>query len=364
MGLLNTGRTVTAERHATPRRERFIGVPSFEHRQVMHRSRRNHRKGEVTGRRYVLMDALNIRVVRTMGIRPFARWPRKSSGIRPAKIAKELGESEQTIRDRIARMESDDVIQGYHLLPNLRHFGLAVKTVHWELEEAPDDETLSRLRASDGLVAALRFYGPHVCFDIGHTGDVQRRRRVRVVEHLLGGSHEVLWSHDLAFPDVDRELSTLYWRIIAARRTDARRPATDVAAEVGVTPKTVRNRYDAMLEEGSVAEYVSVDYAAMRDAVPFILYVWFSADGPNPTAALLDLTEDIRLDHFRTTAPESGLIVTQLVGSNPADVRRIVEEVEDLDGVARADPQLPTGGFWNEGWIDELVDGQANPETD
>lgn len=310
------------------------------------------------------MDALDIGIIRTMGIRPFARWPREGSSIRPAKIAKELGTSEQTIRDRINRMESDGVIQGYHLLPNLRHIDLAVETVHWELDEAPDDGTLDRLQAVDGIVAALRFYGPHVCFDIGHTGSDQRRRRVQVVEHLLGDSHDVLWSHDLAFPEVDRDLSTLDWRIIAARRTDALRSATDVADEVGVTPKTVRNRYEMMLDEGGIAEYVSVDFAAMRDAVPFILYVWFSADGPDPTAALLDLTEDIRLDHFRATGPEPGLIVTQLVGSNPANVERIVEKVESIDGVARADPQLPTGGFWNEEWIDELVDAQIRSETD
>lgn len=309
------------------------------------------------------MDALDIGIIRTMGIRPFARWPRESRGLRPAKIAKELGASEQTIRDRLARLESVGVIRGYHLLPNLRHVDVNVESVHWELEAAPDDEALSRLQAVDGIVAALRFYGPHVCFDIGHTRGNQRRRRVQVVEHLMGGSHDVLWSHELAFPDVGRELSTLDWRILAARRTDALRSATEVAEEVGVTPKTVRNRYNAMLDEGGVAEYVSVDFAAMHDAVPFILYVWFSADGPDPTAALLDLTEDIRLDHFRATIPESGVIVTQLVASNPADVQRIVENVQGIDGVARADPQLPTGGFWNEAWVDEIVDDQARLET-
>lgn len=309
------------------------------------------------------MDALDIGSIRTMGIRPFARWPREANGIRPATITKEIGASEQTIRDRLARLEAAGVIRGYHLMPNLRHVGLAIESVHWELDDAPDDETLDRLRAVDGVVAALRFYGPHVCFDLGHARRDQHRRRAQNVEHLLGGSHSVLWAHQLAFPDVGRDLSTLDWRILAARRTDALRSATEVAEEVGVTPKTVRNRYDAMLDEGSVTEYVSVDFTAMRDAVPFILYVWFSADGPDPTAALLDLTEDIRLDHFRATDPESGLVVTQLVASNPADVQRIVEEVEGIDGVARADPQLPTGGFWNEAWVDEIVDGQARLET-
>jgi DNA-binding Lrp family transcriptional regulator len=309
------------------------------------------------------MDSLDIGIVRTMGIRPFARWPPGHAGIRPTGIARELGVTEQTVRDRIARMESDGVVRGYHLLPNLRHVAVDVESVHWELGEAPDDETLGRLQAVDGVLAALRFYGPHVCFDVSHASRDQRRRRLQNVEYLLGEIREVLWSHDLAFPDVDRELSAVDWRIVRARRTDARRPATAVAEAVGVSAKTVRTRYDAMLEEGSVVEYASVDFAAMRDSVPFILYVWFSEGGPDPTAPLLELTEDHRLDHFRATVPDSGLIVTQLVASNPAEVQQIVDAVLEIDGVDRAEPQMPTGGFWNEAWIDEIVDARSQVQT-
>lgn len=309
------------------------------------------------------MDALDIGILRTMGVRPFARWPRKHSGVWPATIAQALDQHEQTVRDRIARMESDGIIRGYHLWPNLRHVDLDAVSVHWELEKAPDDETLSRLQAVDGVLGALRFYGPHVCFDISHSGGGERDRRLQVVAHLLGEQHEVMWSHDLPFPHVGRELSTLDWRILRARRTDARRPATAVAADVGVTAKTVRTRFDAMREEGSLDEYVSVDFASMTDAVPFILYVWVASDGPDPTARLLERVDEHRLGHFRATVPRSGLLVTQLVASNPADAQRITEAARGIDGVNRAEPQMPTGGFWNEAWLDEIVDANAQVET-
>lgn len=309
------------------------------------------------------MDFLDIGILRTMGIRPFARWPRQRSGVWPATIARHLNQNEQTVRDRIARLESNGVIRGYHLWPNLRHVGLDVVSVHWELEEPPDDETLSRLEAVDGALGALRFYGPHVCFDLCNRGDSQRDRRLQVVAQLLGERHEVLWSHDLPFPRVDRELSTLDWRILRARRANARLPATEVAEEVGVTAKTVRTRFDAMREEGSVDEYVSVDFASMTDAVPFILYVWFATDGPDPTARLLEQVDEHRLGHFRATVPRSGMLVTQLVASNPAEVQQIVDAAQEIDGVARVEPQMPTGGFWNEAWLDEIVDAEAQGET-
>lgn len=308
------------------------------------------------------MDSLDVAILRTMGIRPFARWPRERSGVWPATIARHVDQHEQTVRDRMARMESSGVIRGYHLWPNLRHVDLAVASVHWELEDAPADETLSRLQAVDGVLGALRFYGPHVCFDVSHAAGGQRDRRLQVIAHLLGDGHEVLWSHDLAFPRVGRELSTLDWRIIRARRTDARRPATEVAEDVGVTARTIRTRVDAMREEGSVDEYASVDFAAMTDAVPFILYVCTAPDGPDPTARLLDRLDEYRLGHFRATVPRSGMLVTQLVASNPAEVQQIVDEAGEVDGVDRAEPHMPTGGFWNEAWLDEIVDAAARVE--
>lgn len=305
------------------------------------------------------MDALDVGILRTMGIRPFARWPRPRAALKPSAVARELDQREQTVRDRLARMESAGVIRGYHLWPNLRHVDMAIRSVHWELDHAPDDETLERLMPVDGVVGALRFYGPHVCFDLGHTGRAQLDRRVDVVSHLLGEGHDVLWSHDLAFPSVDRDLSTLDWRILRARRTDVRSPATEVGEAVGVTAKTVRSRYDAMRAAGSLDEYASVDFAAMTDAAPFILYVWMAPDGPDPTATLLDRFDDHRLGHFRATVPRSGMLVIQMVASNPAEVQQLVESARSIEGVARAEPQLPTGGFWNEDWVDEIVEAEA-----
>lgn len=305
------------------------------------------------------MDTLDVNILRTMGIRPFARWPRPRGALKPAAIARELDQHEQTVRDRLARMESAGVIRGYHLWPNLGHVNMAIQSVHWELDAAPGDETLERLQAVDGVLGALRFYGPHVCFDVSHAGQAQHDRRMEVVSHLLGEAHDILWSHDLAFPRVDRDLSTLDWRILRGRRTDVRRPATDVGDAVGVSAKTVRTRYDAMREEGSLDEYASVDFAAMTDAAPFILYVWMVPDGPDPTDTLLDRFEDYRLGYFRATMPRSGMLVSQMVASNPAEVQRLVETARAMDGVERAEPQLPTGGFWNEDWLDEIVDSQA-----
>lgn len=256
-------------------------------------------------------------------------------------------------------MESAGVIRGYHLWPNLRHVDMAIRSIHWELDTRPDDETLERLKAVEGVLGALRFYGPHVCFDVSHVDRAQHDRRLEVVSQLLGETHDVLWSHDLAFPRVDRDLSTLDWRILLARRTDVRRAATDVGDEVGASAKTVRTRYDRMREAGSLDEYASVDFAAMTDAAPFIIYVWLAPDGPDPTQTLLERFEAQRLGHFRATVPRSGLLVSQLVASNPADVQQLVDSARAVDGVERAEPQLPTGGFWNEDWLDDLVERQA-----
>ena len=46
------------------------------------------------------MDALDIRIVRTMGIQPYGRSPKTLEALRPSVIAKELGVSAERVRDR------------------------------------------------------------------------------------------------------------------------------------------------------------------------------------------------------------------------------------------------------------------------
>lgn len=305
------------------------------------------------------MDALDVKILRVMGLRPFLRWPRRHHTLKPAQIARILGRSDQVIKDRIARMTQEGVIKGYGVFPNLRHAGLGVTSYHLRIAGIPDEQRLARLRAVDGVLAVLWFYGPHVCFDLGHAGLGERQRRLDLIRGLADDDPETLWSHDHAYPEVPRRLTLLDWRIIRALHTNARRPFEEVAREVGVTVKTVRARLETMRTEGSIDECVFIDYSRMTGLIPFILYVWFREGAPDPTPHLLKLFDERWFNRFHAKGTAPGVLVLHLVAQNPAEVQRLVGQALGVEGVARAEPQMPTGGYWNFQWFAELLERHA-----
>ena len=62
----------------------------------------------------------------------------------------------------------------------------------------------------------------------------------------------------------DRELSRIDYRIINSLHCNSRKPIIDVADEIGITPKTARNRLELMEKEGSI-EY-GLDWEPARTA--------------------------------------------------------------------------------------------------
>lgn len=63
---------------------------------------------------------------------------------------------------------------------------------------------------------------------------------------------------------IGRELSRIDYRIINSLHMNSRKPVIDVADEIGITPKTARNRLEAMEKERSI-EY-SLDWEPARTA--------------------------------------------------------------------------------------------------
>lgn len=314
----------------------------------------------LNGSRCVLrMDALDVKILRTMGPRPFMRWPRKDHALKPAQIARLLGRSDQVIKDRVASMEKEGVIRGYGVFPNLRHAGLGATTYHLRIDKEPDEPRLARLRAVDGVVAVLWFYGPHVCFDLAHSSPSERARRLDLIRSLASDGPETLWSHEHAYPVVKRRLTQLDWRIVRALHANARRPLEEVAREVGVTVKTVRTRLDGLRIEGSIDEAVFLDYSRMTGLIPFILYVWLREGASDPTRRLLDLFDDRWFNHFLARGTPPGVLVLHLMAQNPAEVQTLVRQALDVEGVARAEPQMPTGGYWNFPWFAEIIERHA-----
>lgn len=305
----------------------------------------------------MLMDALDASILRQLGVEPFAGVANRPQGLRATDVAQSLGRNVRLVQDRITRMEKGGVISGYLMIPNPRHFGLGLTTLYVPTAGTADTSLLEGLSDLDGFVLAIAYLGEGVCLKMSHASDDELARRVGSARRLAGdaGAPRVMYAHDL--PKVERSLSTLDWRIIAAFAADAKRPLQGVADEVGVTLKTLRGRIQRLRDEGSVDEVAKLDFTRMDGILPFEVAVW--CDEPDAvTPRLLERLQENYWGHFR--GPQGGYsdLLLRLFATTPAEANLLVKAAADVRGVTGARALMAAGAHEDPRWLAEAIQAQ------
>ena len=111
-----------------------------------------------------------------------------ADAVRPPSLARAVGVSVDTVKERIARLESSGVLAGYEIMPNLRHLG--VHGVAY-LVRAPNDEAKEAVLAEASSISRILevhdFIGGAVCVDFAYGHDEERDAIVdRIASHDRG----------------------------------------------------------------------------------------------------------------------------------------------------------------------------------
>lgn len=140
-----------------------------------------------------------------------------------------------------------------------------------------------------------------------------------------------------------RELDDTDLRILKLLLEDARRPYSEIADKVGVSPPTVSDRVDRLQEVGVVRRFtVDVDRSTLDDGVAVLidLHLVPSANGEvKRSLATLD-----EVEHVFETADQH--VVVEAVVDQDA-VRPMLNDAIDMDDVRSFDVRLLTESEWN-----------------
>lgn len=306
------------------------------------------------------MDSLDIRILRAMGPLAYGLCEGGIDAVRPTRIARVLGVTPETVRDRIARLEEAGVIAGYDVVPNLRHLGLEATAY---ILRPPDGSRREHIRKTidhvEGLLEVTYFLTPEFCVDLAFQTHGQRDRRVRALAEAAADPTPVPFM-GWAMPPVERQLTPLDWRIIKALRGEAKRSLVEVAGELGVGYRTVKRHYDRMAEERSLFVKPKLDPAAEPGLVPFGLLVFFAADAPKDTSqSVLRALDDHMLFAQAPLSPEHGHLSATLFADSARRVDEIRQKAERVPGVARVQALVLTEVEPRMDWLDELIEATS-----
>lgn len=302
------------------------------------------------------MDALDVGIIRAMGFRPYERKPKDPASLRPPYIARTVGASVNTVKDRIARMEASGVIAGYQIFPNMRHMGLSASAFYFRVGEEDDkDAVVAQIERLGGLMEVHDFLGTGLCTDFAYRDGEELGSKLDFLGNFARGGKPLRF-YDRDMPTVERQLVPLDWRILKALRGNPKRPLHEVARELGVATRTVKRHHDRMAQEGTFFVVPIVDPSKAAGLFMFeLLFFLKPGAGTAGMRAIRSAFSDRAVYGYVPSSPELGSFDLVLVGKSLSDVEALRRKGADLAGVRRVEAWFFRGFHDRSGWMDDAI---------
>lgn len=306
------------------------------------------------------MDALDVRILRVMGVRPYDRRPKDPEVLRPPRIARELGLTVNTVKERVARMEAEGIIAGYQVVPNFQHLGLLAHAQKFEIPDlSRKDEAVRAASALEGVLEVHDFMGAMFCVDFAFRGEEDRRAKMQTLTEATGDANSVRY-YERAMPPVARDLTPLDWRILQALRWRANRPLSEVADDLGVALRTVRRHVDRMAKEGSFFAIPLVDPSKAAGIFMFDVICDLAPMGRREAIrALVKVFDDRHVYAFEPLPESAAGFDLLLFARTSAEVEAMRREAEAVPGVVRAHAHLFRAFLDESVWLDDAIAARA-----
>ncbi len=222
------------------------------------------------------MDRLDVRIVREfLQGEPLLSFYTSRPSIRPAfrALGEKLGVSESTVRDRFERLSG--FLSGGALMMNPGLLGEGVAALEFEVSAGSSkDEVLGKVRLVDGVFMVIDHSGPSAVALFFYPVEAGVQRRADLILRLAGARAGALT--DIPFPRCNMAPSKTDFQIIASRQEDAAKPNRRIAAELGISSRTVRRRFARLVSGGAILPIFSLRMDALQDGVFVDLHVEYS----------------------------------------------------------------------------------------
>ena len=280
------------------------------------------------------MDELDVRIFRAILTgslsAPFSTRLRASL----EEVAQRLHADDMTVRNRLKRFQEEGFVSGWTLLPNPSLFGYGMTVVTVDASPGPKEDMLKELKLVHGVVSILDFQGDSIGLILLHASEETLSHTVELISRITHA--ENITRIRIRFPTpLWSRLTDSDWAIIRNLEKDALKPYTQVAKELGVTPRTVKNRLQRLERQNALVLHPTLDIASVDRMVCIVLfYSYTNHEMKNAVdQAMLSNFDDCYL-WGTLTDPERAYLV--LVCSSQAFVKQHLKWTKRLPGVASA----------------------------
>ncbi len=297
-------------------------------------------------------DDQDIRIVRALASPHSFQWDVRISY---ANVAKGLALDEETVRNRLRRMNEVGFLQGWQLVLNPSMLGRKAAMVELGVS-APESKTraISRLRLLEGVTLIDDFYGNKLAVQVLYVNVGTLERQVQLIASLCDWPTPVWWK--LGFPPCDLTPTRTDWQIIQALRQNARGSLSDVSRSLRISTRTVK-RHLQHLVEGNAFYLDPVLDLGKVGGVRCRLWVVCEANKKEAVDQMI-LSGLPRIISTHTAPQEYSLFVVHC--SNASEVQEISQWAGKLEGVKEVRSNIDVEHIHIQEWLDEEIEKRSS----
>jgi DNA-binding Lrp family transcriptional regulator len=315
------------------------------------------------------MDAIDLEILREMFPDGVFRIGGADPRISAIQIARTLGVSHTTVSSRIGRWTRSGAFWGMVALPNPSLLGRRLVGQFLE-SQSPDagSRTWDALLESPEVVLAWeRWAGCVWAVYLSANPAATERAQAARFSRIQGVKGDRL-QRPLAMPPCDVSMGRTDWRLVQELRNSPAPTLGSIARRFGVNPRTVRRRYDRLLDTKALLYFPLFDLTKFPGAVAgFEVRVSSGSDGTALWDAIRGLGVPILpLGPWDGTSlvwdvdPSFGEYIAFLATLPSAgQATRLVAEMERLPGVVEVVAEFPGALRAFPGPIDRLLERKA-----
>lgn len=297
-------------------------------------------------------DDLDIRIIKAMASPSSFQWDPRISY---ARVAKGLGIDEETVRNRLRRMNDAGFLEGWQLILNPILLGRMAAIVELRVSDSESKtEAISRLRLLEGVTLINDFYGNELAVQVLYENEGTLTREVQLIASLCGCPTPVWWR--LGFPRCELRPTKTDWRVIQALLTNARGRLSDVAQSLQLSNRTVKRRMQHLIDGNAfyldpILNVAKVGGVRCR--------FWITCETSKKRAADAEVLSGLKRIISTHTAPqEYSLFVVHC--ANAGEVQEISQWLRKLDGVKEVRSNIEVEHIRVLGWLTGEIEKRSS----
>jgi len=300
-------------------------------------------------------DDLDIRIVRALASPSSFQWDVRVSY---AHVAEGLGVDEETVRNRLRRMNDVRFLRGWELVLNPGLLGREAALVELHVEDPESKpEVISRLRLLEGVTLIDDFYGNELAVLTLYENTATLGRQVRLFASLCGSPTPISWR--LSFPPCELTPTETDWRIIQALRRTGRARLSDIAGPLRLSTRTVKRRLTHLVDGNAFYLDPILDVGKVG-GVRCRFWVTSEASWKHAVDKAI-LSKLPRIISTHTAPQEYSLFVSHL--ANASEVQEKVLWMKQLGGVREVRATIEVEHIHVQEWLEGEIKKRLSPRA-